>query len=210
MRILLLSAAFLLASCELPERSEETVDYRPEEAGTVDHALCLLGFTAIPLRSTAGTGHHLIEVTLNGHQGLFVLDTGANVSVVEDDHAQAFGLTGGEAARNPAISLAGPVAARQARVEGFSLGQVDVRQDRIAVADLGQLVHVLGPLAGATVHGLIGQDVLNEHRAVIDMDRPLLYLIEEDRDPAPVPAENCRAPNDGQEDTNAATAKESA
>jgi hypothetical protein len=188
----LVSLSACLAACSLPSATDEPVDYRPEEAGTVDHALCLLGFTAIPLRATAGTGHHLVEVRLNGHPGLFVLDTGANVSVIEDDHAEAFGLAGG-ASRRPAISLSGPVAARQVQVDGFELGEVTIRQNRIAIADLGQLVQVLGPLAGSTVHGLIGQDVLNEHRAVIDMDRPLLHLIEEDRDPAPVPAERCAA-----------------
>ena len=48
------------------------------------------------------------------------------------------------------------------------------------------------PLAGGAVHGLIGQDVLNEHRAVIDVARPLLYLIEADEEPEPVPARRCR------------------
>ncbi len=195
-------SALLLAACDLSAPTGEAVDYRPTETGTVDHALCLLGFTAIPLRATSGTGHHLVEVTLNGHPGLFVLDTGANVSVVEDDHVEAFGLSGGGNGRRPAMSLSGSVSARQAAIDGLELGPVTIRQNRIAIADLGQLVQVLGPLAGSTVHGLIGQDVLNEHRAVIDMDRPILYLIEEDRDPAPVPAEQCTsAEGEGEEET---------
>ena len=43
-------------------------EYRPGEAGTVDHALCLLGFTAVPLRRTRATGHHLVEARLNGRE----------------------------------------------------------------------------------------------------------------------------------------------
>ena len=54
------------------------MEYRPEEAGTVDHALCLLGFTAIPLREARGTGHHLVVATVNGKDGVFILDTRAN------------------------------------------------------------------------------------------------------------------------------------
>lgn len=120
-----------------------------------------------------------------------MLDTGANVSVVEDDHAGAFGLGQATGSRRPAIAMAGSVAARQVRIESLMLGDIPIRQSHIAVADLGQLIQVLGPLAGGAVYGLIGQDVLNEHRAVIDMDRPLLYLIREDRDPAAVPSSQC-------------------
>ncbi len=194
----LAASLLLLTACEIDQPSQGAAEYRPGDAGTVDHALCLLGFTAIPLRATAGTGHHLVEVSLNGQPGLFVLDTGANVSVVEDDHAAAFGLDGARSVRGPGIAVAGSVTARQARIESLALGKVTVRQSRMAIADLGQLLQILGPLAGGTVHGLIGQDVLNEHRAVIDMDRPLLYLIEADRDPAPVPSESCASQDEAQ------------
>ena len=198
MRIALSALLVFVAACEgrISPTPDEAPVYRPGESGTVDHALCLLGFTAIPLRRTAATGHHLVEVTLNGRPGLFVLDTGANVSVVEDDHAAAFGLDGGDSTRGPAIAHAGSVAARQVAIDRLALGGLSIRQRRIAIADLGPLLEALSPLAGSTVHGLIGQDVLNEHRAVIDMNRPLLYLVEEDRNPSPVPAERCTSRGD--------------
>ena len=88
--------------------------------------------------------------------------------------------------------LGGANAARQVGIESLSLGDVPIRQRRMVLTDLGPLGDALAPLAGGAVHGLIGQDVLKEHRAVIDVERPLLYLIESDKDPAPVPAERCR------------------
>jgi hypothetical protein len=190
---LVLAAALpiALAGCEAPLGKAPEPDYRPEEAGTVDHALCLLGFTAIPLRETRTTGHHLVSAKVNGREGVFVLDTGANVSVIDSDHAGRFGI-GRATTRGPAVVLGGPNAARQVRIESLSLGSVPIRQRRIVLTDLGPLGDALAPLAGGAVHGLIGQDVLKEHRAVIDVERPLLYLIEEDQDPAPVPAERCR------------------
>ena len=189
-----LPGLFVVAACgcDAAPVTAPAPDYRPEEVGTVDHALCLLGFTAIPLRRTATTGHHLVEAELNGREALFILDTGANLSVVEDDHARAFGLRGGMP--GGAVLVGGAGGARQVRIESLSLAGVPIRQQRIVVADLGQLAGALEPLAGGAVHGLLGQDVLNEHRAVIDMSRPLLYLIEDDRDPAPVAGERCRAP----------------
>ncbi len=186
------AATLLLASaaCEAPAGPAPA--YRPQEAGTVDHALCLLGFTAIPLRRTLATGHHLIEATLNGRKGLFVLDTGANMSVLDSEHAAAFGLADAASSPGGALGVGSRLNARQVSIENLSLGPIRVRQRRIVITDLGQLGDALAPLAGGAVHGLIGQDVLNEHRAVIDVSRPLLYLIEADREPAPVPAAQCR------------------
>lgn len=88
--------------------------------------------------------------------------------------------------------LGGANAARQVGIESLSLGGIAIRQRRMVLTDLGPLGDALAPLAGGAVHGLIGQDVLKEHRAVIDVERPLLYLIAGDQEPGPVPAERCR------------------
>lgn len=200
MRPILLGALLAAASACDPAAVAPPPDYRPEEAGTVDHALCLLGFTAVPLRRTSATGHHLVEARLNGRPALFVLDTGANLSVIDDRFAAGFGLDERDGVRGGGVAIGGAVSARQLSIDSLALGGVPVRQRNIVVADLGHLIQSMRPLAGGAVHGLIGQDVLNEHRAVIDMDRPLLYLIPEDKDPAPVPAERCsEAAGEGEE-----------
>jgi hypothetical protein len=199
MKQLLAAALFTaLAACDmpLPQAEPKKVEYRPQDAGTVDHALCLLGFTAIPLKEARTTGHHLVSATVNGTEGVFVLDTGANLSVIDVDHAARFGLDPASGVRGGATGLGGGNVARQASIKTLSLGGVDVRQRRIVLTDLGAIGDALAPLAGGAVHGLIGQDVLKEHRAVIDVKRPLLYLIEADEEPAPVAAERC-GPKDG-------------
>ena len=191
--LVLAASAFSLAACDAPLGApDEKVEYRPQEAGTVDHALCLLGSTAIPLKEARQTGHHLISATVNGMEGVFVLDTGANMSVVDVDHAARFGLVETRGVRGGATGLGGSNIARQTLIKSLSLGPVRIRLQRMVLTDLGAIGDALAPLAGGAVHGLIGQDVLKEHRAVIDVERPILYLIEKDRDPAPVAAERCR------------------
>ncbi|HUG46165.1 MAG TPA: retropepsin-like aspartic protease [Sphingomicrobium sp.] len=172
-------------------------DYRPEQAGTVDHALCLLGFTALPVREVA-TGHHLIEATINGRTGDFVLDTGANMSVIDDNHLEDFGIAAGAGALGGAVAIGGGGQARRVRIDSFEIGGVDVRQNRIVTSNLGNLLTVLGRASGTRVDGIIGQDVLTEHRAIIDVARPMLYLMEADRDPSPVPSGRCGAPEPAQ------------
>jgi hypothetical protein len=198
MRAALLPALLLLAACDrLPVGlGNQMGDYNPEEAGTVDHALCLLGFTGVPMRELA-SGHHIVEVTLNGRPGTFVLDTGANTTVLHTAYADEFGLAEGGRVGG-AIGIGGALQARQVGVDSFAIGHVPVRLRRIMVTDLGQIATMLAPMAGDSVHGIVGQDVMKEHRTVIDVSRSLVHLIEEDRDPAPVPAEECRTDASGQ------------
>jgi hypothetical protein len=154
--------------------------------------MCLLGFAAVPLREVS-TGHHLVEATLNGQEGSFVLDTGANATVVDAGHAQRFGLSGRLPGFGGAIGVGGGGSANQVGIRSLRVGAVDIRQRRIVTTDLSQLLGVMSRVTGRTVYGIIGQDVLQEHRAIIDVARPMLYLMEEDRDPAPVPAQRCRS-----------------
>lgn len=187
-RLALLLALVVLAGCE--KILTRTPEYHPQEAGTVDQAMCLLGFTAIPLRELI-TGHHLVDATVNGHAAAFVLDTGANASVLHAGYADELGLT---VTRAPAAAIGlggGPLEAGMARVESIEIGGMPIRQDRLLTADLGQVVRLLGPLSGGQIYGIIGQDIMKEHRAVIDVARPILYLIAADRDPAPVDASRC-------------------
>ncbi|HEY0149806.1 MAG TPA: retropepsin-like aspartic protease [Allosphingosinicella sp.] len=171
----------------------EAVEYDPTEAGSVDEAMCLLGFAAVPLRELA-SGHHLIDVTVNGKEATFILDTGANASVVDASMAQRLSLPAKGLAAG-AYGLGGGMKAQQVRLERMAIGSISIRQPRIMTSDLSQLVKVLGTLSKAPIAGIIGQDVMKEHRAVIDVARPILYMMREDRDPAPVAAEACSGPD---------------
>lgn len=193
-RAVSMATAFLLLLPGACDRAPAPApDYRPGEAGTVDHALCLLGFEAIPLRELS-TGHHLVQVTVNGRKAAFVLDTGANMSVVHSGLAADLGIEPGRTGED-SVAIPGARLAGRSRVEGLVLGPVPIRQNSIVTADLGRLLTTLSTVSGTTVHGLIGQDIMKEHRAVIDVARSLLYLMVEDRDPAPVEAFECTAPN---------------
>ena len=201
MRLPLLAALVLLPACDrIAQQTSATAEYDPEEAGTVDHALCLLGFTGVPLTEVI-SGHHLVELSINGTEGTFVLDTGANATVMHAGHAARFGIGEGAVVPGVAVGLGGSMQARRASVESMNIGGVPIRRDTIMLSDLGQVEQLLGQVSGKEVSGIVGQDLLSEHRAVIDVAKPLLYLIEADEDPAPIPAEKCR---DGEESDAAA------
>jgi hypothetical protein len=188
MRILLPLFA-LLSACTVPMTDGPAT--RTGSRAPVADALCRLGFRAVPLR-TLPTGHHLVEVQLNGRPGTFVLDTGAGATVLHAPLAQEFGVTGAALAQGGAIGLGGSQAVSSFAIESFTIGEVPTRLRRVATLNLGQVVGALTPLAGRPVHGVVGQDVLAQHRAVIDVRAPAVYLMEADADPAPVRGARCR------------------
>lgn len=192
--LLLLVSACDMSGSPFAAADEAAVAYRPQEAGTVDHALCLLGFAHVPVRNVR-PGHQLVEARINGVTGDFVLDTGANMTVISTAQAQRFGLSsaaGGILGSVPARFAGASGTARQVGVDSFTIGDVAIRQRRVVIADLGQLLAALGTASGREVSGVIGQDVLDEHRAIIDVARPMLYIMEDEREPAPVDAATCR------------------
>jgi predicted aspartyl protease len=194
----LIAAAALLFAAACQQDAGPTPEYPAGEAGTVGHAMCLLGFTAVPLREVS-TGHHLVDATINGRAAAFVLDTGANVTAIGLDRAEQFGVSGGSGRLSGVVSGVGG-SASQVPVDSFQIGAIPIRQDQIVTAGLGELLTALGQIAGEEIAGIVGQDVLTEHRAIIDVARPMLYLIEEDREPAPVPPEQCGAEGPEEED----------
>ncbi|HEX8216178.1 MAG TPA: retropepsin-like aspartic protease [Allosphingosinicella sp.] len=187
--LLLAFAALAPAAVQAPA---PTVPAVPEAAATrtVAQALCLLGFTTVPLRELA-TGHHAVEVVLNGRPGLFVLDTGANATVLHAAYLKDFGLGGRRSVRTDAAGLGGVSSADLVPIDGLSIGAVATRQRHILAIDISHVTVLLERFSGGRIHGIIGQDVMKEHRAVVDVRGPAVHLIEADRDPAPVASENC-------------------
>jgi hypothetical protein len=172
----------------LPGRSPPPL--RPGLSDSVEQALCQLGFTAVPLAELR-SGHHLVQVTLNGRPATFVVDTGANVTVLDAALAETFGLKPRLGLRGAAVGLGGSTGARQWSVEELRIGPVPVRQGTIVTADLSQVTGALSRLSDDPVVGIIGQDVMKAHQAVIDVAGPTLHLVEAETEPARGAGQNC-------------------
>lgn len=155
---------------------------RPGLSETVGQALCQLGFTAIPLRELR-SGHHLVQVSLNGQPATFVVDTGANVTVLDAALAEKFGLTPRLGLRGAAVGLGGSTGARQWSIDDLRIGSVAVRQGTIVTTDLSQVTGALSRLSDQPISGIVGQDVMKAHQAVIDVAGPTLHLVEPESGP---------------------------
>lgn len=162
----------------------------PGLSKSVDQALCQLGFTRVPLRETR-TGHHLVEVTINGRPATFIVDTGANVTVLNAALAEPFALTPRVGVVGAAVGIGGSLGAKQWNVKELAVGGVPVRQNHIATADLSGVVGALSRMSEAQIAGIVGQDVLKAQQAVIDVDGPTLHMLQANA--APRPPEACES-----------------
>ena len=142
---------------------------------SVAQALCALGYSSIPLR-TLPTGHHVVDVTVNGRRANFMVDTGAGGTVIHRDYASAFGLqtNGGRAAK--AVSAGGVTAAKWVAVKEFTIAGTRTALSAVYTLDLSHFVNATVAMVGGPVHGIIGHDILRTQHAIIDVQQERLYL----------------------------------
>lgn len=121
-------------------------------------------------------GSPWVEGSINGSQGLFLLDTGASASVVDSELAERAGVraTGGE----NVTATTGSVLVQTGRADFLELAGRTHTDRMVLLQDLGPF---RAP-GGRRKSGLVGSDFLLEYTLSIDMRRSRLWL---NRHPAP-------------------------
>ena len=133
------------------------------------------GYTRTKLHLTK-TNHFEIIATINGVKGLFILDTGASNSCVGFDSTELFKLKAEESEVKAAGAGAINMETKISEKNNIKIGQWG--QEKLALI-LFNLTHVNTALTNHNakpVHGIIGADVLNKGKAIIDYNKKYLYL----------------------------------
>jgi hypothetical protein len=146
-----------------------------ESPASVGQALCRMGFSEIAMRALP-SGHHVVDVTLNGKPGTFVVDTGAGATVIHAPYAASFVGQAKATAQGQAIGAGGSTALTAYPVSELTIGGTATGLRQIFSIDLASVVRALEPIAGRPVHGVIGQDVMRAQHAVVDVQQSRLYL----------------------------------
>ncbi len=166
---LLMPAAYLAACAPVESQRGATI------TATVAQALCALGYSSIPLR-TLPSGHHVVDVSLNGRPATFVVDTGAGRTVIHQPYAQSFGLQAGGGPVGTAIGAGGSTSVSRVGVNNLTIATTRTALTGVFALDLSHVVKALDPIVGSPVHGIIGQDVMQAQHAIIDVQQARLYL----------------------------------
>lgn len=120
--------------------------------------------------------HLILSGTLQGTPVSWVVDTGAEVSVMAAESFDRFNLPS-RATNARMIDASGDrIPLRHARLQNLSFGEVNVAVFDVSVAPLGTVRQHFRDSTGRPVDGILGMDFLTSGSALLDSGSGLLYL----------------------------------
>ena len=133
------------------------------------------GYVKVKLHLTK-TNHFEIKASINGKKGLFILDTGASNSCIGFDAVETFKLK----VEDSNIKAAGAGALdMETKTSSKNKVKIGKWKHNKAILVLFNLIHVNTALKNHNskpVDGIIGADILNKAKAVIDYEKKYIYL----------------------------------
>ncbi len=122
------------------------------------------------------TNHLEFDAELNGVKGKFILDTGASNSCVGLDMIDYFKLQAEESEIKAAGAGATNMETQKSENNTLTIGKWKTKKFDLALFDLSHVNSALEQHEAEKVHGIIGADVLEKGKAVIDYNKKVLYL----------------------------------
>ena len=121
--------------------------------------------------------HHLeITAKINGVKGSFILDTGASNSCVDFSFASHFKLISEESEVLAAGAGAINMRTKLSKGNTIKIGTWQRADMNLVLFDLSHVNQALENHDAAPVHGILGADLLNLGKGVIDYQYTCLYL----------------------------------
>lgn len=132
-------------------------------------------YVRIPLKKVA-SGHYICTVILNRVSGDFIVDTGASHTCVALDKEVYFKLNARETTQQAASASSNKMETRYSPENVIKIGAWEGEELEIVLFDMTSVNSVMEQLNVKAVDGILGADVFEATKAVIDYSRGGLYL----------------------------------
>ena len=133
------------------------------------------GYTRVRLQSLS-TNHYVLVATLNGVKGRFILDTGASNTCVSTELTAHFHLYAKPSEEKASSASANELDTEVAHHNTLKIGSWSSQRRSVVLFDLQAVNHSLQKLDIEKVDGIIGADILQSSKGVIDYLNDWLYL----------------------------------
>ena len=133
------------------------------------------GYTRVRLH-TLPTNHYVVVATLNGVNGRFILDTGASSTCVSTELAVHFHLNAKPSEEKASSASANELDTGVAHHNTLKIGSWSSKRRSVVLFDMQAVNLALQKLDIESVDGIIGADILQSTKAVIDYQNDWLYL----------------------------------
>ena len=125
------------------------------------------------------TNHLELKAKINGVKGKFILDTGASNSCVGLDLIDYFKLDAQESETKAAGAGAIDMETKKSENNALKIGKWKTNKCHLVLFNLCHVNSALVKHNAKEVHGIIGADILEKGKAVIDYNKNVLYLKKE-------------------------------
>ena len=122
------------------------------------------------------TNHLELKAKINGVNGKFILDTGASNSCVGLDLIDYFKLDAQESETKAAGAGAIDMETKKSENNALKIGKWKTNKCHLVLFNLCHVNSALVRHNAKEVHGIIGADILEKGKAVIDYNKNVLYL----------------------------------
>ena len=135
-----------------------------------------LGFDSLRLQQAGALPHLLVECKFRGERLTWVVDTGAEVTVMAAETVQRMGLKSSPS-RSKIIDASGDRASvRSSVLHNVIFGNLVVSEFQVAVTPLATIRRTFRDRYGRPVDGIIGMDFLEESSSLLDTASKVLYV----------------------------------
>ncbi|MFD2551728.1 retropepsin-like aspartic protease [Bizionia sediminis] len=133
------------------------------------------GYIKVNLKLTK-THHFEMKATLNGVKGRFILDTGASISCVGFEAAEKFKLKAKDSPMKAAGAGATDMMTQLAKKNTVKIGKWKQTKVPLVLFDITHVNTALTSHDAKPVDGIIGADILNQAKGIIDYNKKCLFL----------------------------------
>ena len=133
------------------------------------------GYYSVKLKKTK-TNHFEIKASINGKKGRFILDTGASNSCVGFEEIAHFSLITEESEHKAAGAGTAEIETQISKENKLKIGGFQLKKVDLVVLDLEHINNALTKQEATSVNGIIGADILEKGKAIIDYNKKKLYL----------------------------------
>ena len=132
-------------------------------------------YIKIKLKKTI-TNHLELKAKINGVKGRFILDTGASNSCVGLDMINYFRLDAEESETKAAGAGAIGMETQKSVDNSLKISSWKTKKCHLVIFDLSHVNKALTQHDAKEVHGIIGANILQKGKAIIDYNKNVLYL----------------------------------
>ncbi len=132
-------------------------------------------YYAVKLKKTK-TNHFEVKAAINGTKGRFILDTGASNSCVGFEEVNLFDLTTEASEHKAAGAGTTEIETQLSKDNTLTFGKFRIPKVDLVLLDLEHINTAMIKQDAKPVNGIIGADILEKCKAIIDYNKKKVYL----------------------------------